>query len=222
MLINPRATCCCALAWAGWLYSFSSLLVLGLTNSWLPASLGYRLLPRAWWRLPGRGWSPAEVGQPCLGRRWLWIANSLAAGTAYLDLLLLNRWAEPAVVGAPMQWRFNLRHAKWAGGERESPHSGCCCPTRAGAGRATRPSLSYVRQSLKSRQRSLARGFVSDIRSRSSDPHPLVRGPVCSSGADPAKPGGRRDSRPVLDSAAVARLPCLQSRDSWRAPRRSG
>jgi O-antigen/teichoic acid export membrane protein len=76
-------------------------LLVGVAAALLAAGLGYFLLPRAWRPSP---MPPKEPTRPEALRllrysRWLWISAVLSILLTQFDLLLLNRWLSPVVVG---------------------------------------------------------------------------------------------------------------------------
>jgi O-antigen/teichoic acid export membrane protein len=89
------------LALNGALTLTAALVVLGIGTSLASFGVGYFLLPRSVRPAPP---APAALRAEgtCLIQfgRWLWLANSLAMLAAYLDVLLLNHWLEPAVVAS--------------------------------------------------------------------------------------------------------------------------
>lgn len=90
-----------ALDLTGQLTLISALVVLGIGTSLVSFAVGVRLLPDGW-RLafPPRATLWAE-GRPMLDfGRWLWVANVCAMLAAQLDVLLVDRWTDAAIVGA--------------------------------------------------------------------------------------------------------------------------
>jgi O-antigen/teichoic acid export membrane protein len=88
-----------ALALVGALNLLSALLVLGIGTSLATAALGYRLL-RADLRAPSGGVLRGEASALLRVGRWLWVASVLAMLAANLDVLIVNRFVAPEVVGA--------------------------------------------------------------------------------------------------------------------------
>ena len=89
------------LALAGRLTLITALVVLGIGTSLASFALGRQLLPGRWsLGLPNRSALMSEGSHLLRFGRWLWIANLFAMLTARLDMLLVNRWSLPAMVGA--------------------------------------------------------------------------------------------------------------------------
>lgn len=76
-------------------------LLVGVAAALLAAALGYFLLPRSWRPSATPSREPARPEALRLVRysRWLWISAILSILLAQLDLLLLNRWLGPVLVG---------------------------------------------------------------------------------------------------------------------------
>ena len=79
----------------------SALLGLGLATSLTTFAVGAKLLLRPWTILPPTGDELRQYA-PALLRfgRWLWIGNFLAVIASRLDILLVQQWSTPSVVGA--------------------------------------------------------------------------------------------------------------------------
>jgi O-antigen/teichoic acid export membrane protein len=89
------------LALLGQLTLLTALVVLGIGTSVLTFALGYALLPKHWTlRLPSTAGLRTEAQELVRTGRWLWIASMFAMLAVNLDVLILNRWADLAVVGA--------------------------------------------------------------------------------------------------------------------------
>lgn len=79
----------------------TALVILGIGTSLATFALGLRLLPNGWaLHLPGARELANEAKQLVRTGRWLWIASIFAMLAVNLDVLILNRWADLAVVGA--------------------------------------------------------------------------------------------------------------------------
>ncbi|MBV9172684.1 MAG: oligosaccharide flippase family protein [Chloroflexi bacterium] len=90
-----------ALALSGVLNLLTALIVLGIGTSVATFLLGVVLLPRGWTvRWPGTQALRAEARELIRTGRWLWIASMFAMLAVNLDVLILNRWADLALVGA--------------------------------------------------------------------------------------------------------------------------
>jgi O-antigen/teichoic acid export membrane protein len=102
-LVNTGLTAVLAgvLTVLGQLTLLSALVVLGLGTSVATFMVGITLLPRGVRQLPpkvdllrGEARHLVRIG------RWLWLASVLAMLAGNLDVLILNHWSTPAVVGA--------------------------------------------------------------------------------------------------------------------------
>lgn len=102
MLSNATLTVLLAAILAGWghLTVVTALLVLGAGTSLASFAVGLRLLPGGW-RLgpPPLSVLTSEGGAQLRFGLWLWIGSMLAMLAAQLDVLLVNRWLDPATVG---------------------------------------------------------------------------------------------------------------------------
>ncbi len=102
MLANSGLTAvlAAALALVGALNLVTAIAVLGIGTSLAALGVGIRLLPAPLSVSPP---SPrvlrGEAGWLIRFGSWLWIGTVFAALAAQLDLLLVNRWMDPAVVG---------------------------------------------------------------------------------------------------------------------------
>jgi O-antigen/teichoic acid export membrane protein len=102
MLTNATLTVLLAAVLAGWgqLTIVTALLVLGVGTSLASFSVGLRLLPRGWTLTPpGLAVLRSEGGRQLRFGLWLWIGGMFAMLAAQLDVLLVNRWLDPATVG---------------------------------------------------------------------------------------------------------------------------
>jgi len=90
-----------ALALLGWLTVTTALGVLGIGTSLASFVLARRLLGPGWsLRFPGRATMRMEARHLLGFGVWLWLASLFGLAAARLDLLLVNRWVDPAGVGA--------------------------------------------------------------------------------------------------------------------------
>ena len=84
----------------GQLTIVTALVVLGAATSMLTAALGFWLIPNRPPLRPSLADVRAEAGPLFRIGRWLWLSGVLVMLAANLDVLILNYWATPAVVGA--------------------------------------------------------------------------------------------------------------------------
>jgi O-antigen/teichoic acid export membrane protein len=102
-LVNTGLTALLAvgLAFAGRLDLVAALVVLGIGTSVASFVIGRGMLPRGWsLRLPSVRELGEEGGHLLRTGRWLWLASIFAMLTANAEVLLLNRQADLALVGA--------------------------------------------------------------------------------------------------------------------------
>jgi O-antigen/teichoic acid export membrane protein len=102
MLANSALTVMLAAILAGWgqLNIVTALLVLGVGTSLAGFAVGLRLLPSGWTLdPPPLPVLKAEGGQQLRFGMWLWAGGLFAMLAAQLDVLLVSRWLDPAVVG---------------------------------------------------------------------------------------------------------------------------
>jgi O-antigen/teichoic acid export membrane protein len=78
-----------------------SALIVGVVTTVAATSLGFFLLPSDWRSaiLARTGFRSPEGRRLLAFSRWLWISAILSILSAQLDLLLLNRWMTPQIVG---------------------------------------------------------------------------------------------------------------------------
>lgn len=90
------------LALRGWLTLPTALGVLGIGTSLAALALARRLLGSGWlsWALPDRQALRVEARHLLGFGVWIWLASLLGLAAGHLDLLLVNRWSDPAGVGA--------------------------------------------------------------------------------------------------------------------------
>jgi O-antigen/teichoic acid export membrane protein len=84
---------------AGQLNLLTALVVLGVATSLATLAVGVKLLPHGWDIRRPREIKQEATELQRLGK-WLWLAAVLAMLATNLDLLVLNHWSTPAVVGA--------------------------------------------------------------------------------------------------------------------------
>jgi O-antigen/teichoic acid export membrane protein len=102
-LVNTGLTAILALVLAvvGRLDLVAALVVLGIGTSLASFLVGRGMLPAEWrLRLPSAGALAEEAGHLLRTGRWLWLASVFAMLTANAEVLLLNRQADLALVGA--------------------------------------------------------------------------------------------------------------------------
>jgi len=102
VLTNGSLSLVLAVVLAGWnrLTLESALLSLGLVTSLATLGVGVRWLPRSWNLAPPSAKELRRYAPPLVRfGGWLWIGNCLAVVASRLDLLLIQQWSTPAVVG---------------------------------------------------------------------------------------------------------------------------
>lgn len=108
-LLNTVLTAIAAMALfaAGQLNIATALVFLGAGTTLLTFFFGIRLLPLPWqpfrqasiFSIPSRSALLTEGRQLFRFGRWLWLSNIFIMLTGYLDLILVNHWSAPEVVG---------------------------------------------------------------------------------------------------------------------------
>jgi O-antigen/teichoic acid export membrane protein len=146
-LVNAGLTAVLAVGLAafGWLDLRAALIVLGIGTSLATFGVGWALLPRTWsLALPPARRLRHEAGVLLRTGRWLWLASLFALLTANAEVLLLNRFADLAVVG---QYALALSLATKADVVNHSLYTVLLPGAARLRGRAARRT--YVRQGLQ-------------------------------------------------------------------------